>query len=81
MVWLVVGTTLECPLFQELEGRAIPRNPLKNLLKEIGVAKNESTVDLSLLEFCIREDLNKSRETYGCVASKSRLLLIIIPMI
>ena len=32
---------------------------LYEVITRIGVAKRDSTVDLALLEFCIREDLNK----------------------
>ena len=33
---------------------------IRNFCERIGVAKRENLIDLSLLEFCIREDLNKT---------------------
>ena len=33
---------------------------IRNFCEKIGVAKRENLIEMSLLEFCIREDLNKT---------------------
>ena len=35
------------------------KSPYCNFADTIGVAKRENVIDYSLLEFCVREDLNK----------------------
>ena len=55
------GTTQECQLFQDLqEGADIPPEALVSFVNTAGVAKRENTIEASLLEFCAREELNKS---------------------
>ena len=52
---------------------------LENLLKPLGVAKRDNVIDVSLLEFCIREDSKQNRSPGygGFKPDKSWLLLII----
>lgn len=47
------------PTLSGLRRRGYTPESIKNFAERIGVAKNESIVDIALLEFCIREDLNK----------------------
>lgn len=47
------------PTISGLRRRGYTPESIRNFAERIGVAKNESTVELSLLEYCIREDLNK----------------------
>jgi glutaminyl-tRNA synthetase len=42
-----------------LRRRGYTPESIRNFCDRIGVAKADSTVDMALLEFCIREDLNK----------------------
>lgn len=42
-----------------LRRRGYTPESIRNFCDRIGVAKADSTVDMSLLEYCIREDLNK----------------------
>ncbi len=47
------------PTIAGLRRRGYTPESIRTFCETIGVAKNESTVDLALLEFCLREDLNK----------------------
>lgn len=48
------------PTISGLRRRGYTPLSIRNFCDRIGVAKRENLIDLSLLEFCIREDLNKT---------------------
>ncbi len=48
------------PTISGLRRRGYTPEALRNFCDRIGVAKADSMVDMALLEFCIREDLNKT---------------------
>ncbi len=47
------------PTISGLRRRGYTPNSIKQFIEKVGVAKRENVIDVSLLEFCIREDLNK----------------------
>ncbi|MCP4217963.1 MAG: glutamine--tRNA ligase/YqeY domain fusion protein [bacterium] len=47
------------PTISGLRRRGYPPAAIRNFAEKIGVAKADSTVDIALLEHCVREDLNK----------------------
>jgi glutaminyl-tRNA synthetase len=47
------------PTISGLRRRGYTPESIRNFSERIGVAKKESIVDMALLEYCIREDLNK----------------------
>ncbi|MBL0731274.1 MAG: glutamine--tRNA ligase/YqeY domain fusion protein [Desulfosarcina sp.] len=47
------------PTIAGMRRRGYTPEAIRNFCERIGVGKKESTVDLALLEYCIREDLNK----------------------
>ena len=47
------------PTISGLRRRGYTPESIRNFAERIGVAKRDSMVDLALLEFCLREDLNK----------------------
>ena len=47
------------PTISGLRRRGYTPESIRNFCERIGVAKRDSTVDMALLEHCIREDLNK----------------------
>ncbi len=47
------------PTISGLRRRGYTPASIKNFVETVGVAKRENIIELSLLEFCIREDLNK----------------------
>ncbi|MCD4848225.1 MAG: glutamine--tRNA ligase/YqeY domain fusion protein [Candidatus Aegiribacteria sp.] len=46
------------PTLSGLRRRGVTSESIRNFIDRIGVAKRDSTVDMALLDFCIREDLN-----------------------
>jgi glutaminyl-tRNA synthetase len=48
------------PTLAGLRRRGVPPAAIRDFVKRIGVAKANSTVDVGMLEFCVREALNKS---------------------
>ncbi len=48
------------PTIMGLRRRGFSAESIRNFCSRIGVAKTESTVDIQLLEHCLREDLNKT---------------------
>ena len=47
------------PTLSGLRRRGFTPESIRNFCERIGVAKRDSTVDIALLEHCVREDLNK----------------------
>jgi glutaminyl-tRNA synthetase len=47
------------PTLSGLRRRGVTPEAIRTFCERIGVAKNDSIVDIALLEYCIREDLNK----------------------
>ncbi len=48
------------PTISGLRRRGYTANSIRKFCEIIGVAKRENVIDVSLLEFCLREDLNKT---------------------
>ena len=48
------------PTISGLRRRGYTPNSIRQFIEKVGVAKRENVIDVSLLEFCIREDLNKA---------------------
>ena len=46
------------PTLSGLRRRGVTPESIRSFINRIGVAKRESTVDMALLDYCIREDLN-----------------------
>ncbi len=47
------------PTISGLRRRGYTPNAIRNFVEKAGVAKRDNIIDVALLEFCIREDLNK----------------------
>jgi len=50
------------PTIAGLKRRGVPPAAIREFVKRIGVAKANSVVDVGMLEFCIREHLNKTAQ-------------------
>ena len=48
------------PTISGLRRRGYTPASIRSFIEKVGVAKRENLIDVSLLEFCIREDLNKT---------------------
>jgi glutaminyl-tRNA synthetase len=47
------------PTISGIRRRGYPPEAIRDFANRIGVAKNESTIDIALLEHCVRQDLNQ----------------------
>ena len=63
------------PTIAALRRRGFTADSIKNFCNQIGVSKHNSVIDIALLEYCIREDLNK--KALRVMAVLDPLLLII----
>lgn len=67
------------PTISGLRRRGVPPEAIRNFCERIGVAKNDSVVDIALLEFCIREVLNKTAPRVMGVLNPLKVTLINYP--
>ena len=63
------------PTISGLRRRGYTAASIRNFCDRIGVAKRDNLIDLSLLEFCIREDLNKSADRVMAVLDPVELII------
>lgn len=67
------------PTISGLRRRGYTPFSIRNFCERIGVAKRENLIDLSLLEFCIREDLNKIAWRRMVVTDPIKMVIINYP--
>ena len=67
------------PTISGLRRRGYTANAIKKFIKAVGVAKRENVIDVSLLEFCIREDLNKTAPRVMAVLNPVKLIITNYP--
>jgi glutaminyl-tRNA synthetase len=67
------------PTISGLRRRGYTPLSIRNFSERIGVARRENLIDLSLLEFCIREDLNKSAWRRMAVMDPVKLIITNYP--
>jgi glutaminyl-tRNA synthetase len=63
------------PTLSGLRRRGVTPEAVKDFVSRIGVAKRDSTVDMALLEHCIREDLNLRADRYMGVLDPLRVVI------
>ena len=63
------------PTISGLRRRGYTPESIRDFCERIGVAKRESTVDIALLEHCLREDLNKRAPRVMVVLRPLRLVI------
>lgn len=59
--------------------RGYTPNAIRNFAKTIGIAKRTNLIDVSLLEFCVREDLNKTAPRIMAVLNPIKLIITNYP--
>ena len=59
--------------------RGITATAIRNFAKTIGIAKRENLIDVSLLDFCVREDLNKVAPRVMAVLNPVKLVITNYP--
>jgi glutaminyl-tRNA synthetase len=67
------------PTISGLRRRGYTPLSIRNFSERIGIARRENLIDLSLLEFCIREDLNKSAWRRMVVLDPLKLIINNLP--
>lgn len=63
------------PTISGLRRRGYTAKSIRNFCETIGVAKRENVIDVSLLEFCLREDLNKTAPRVMAVLDPVKLVI------
>jgi glutaminyl-tRNA synthetase len=63
------------PTISGLRRRGYTANSIRKFCDIIGVAKRENVIDVSLLEFCLREDLNKSAPRVMAVLDPVKVII------
>ena len=63
------------PSLSGLRRRGYSPEAIRNFCDRIGVAKRDSIVDMALLEYCIREDLNKRAQRVMAVLNPLRVVI------
>ncbi|MDT8886544.1 glutamine--tRNA ligase/YqeY domain fusion protein [Aquirufa regiilacus] len=63
------------PTISALRRRGYTAASIRNFCERIGVAKRDNLIDISLLEFCIREDLNKIADRVMAVMDPVKLII------
>ncbi len=67
------------PTISGLRRRGYTPNSLRKFVETAGVAKRDNVIDVSLLEFCIREDLNKIAPRVMAVLNPVKLVITNYP--
>lgn len=63
------------PTIGGIRRRGYTPESIRMFAEKVGVAKRDNTIDLSLLEWCVREDLNKRANRYMAVLDPVRLVI------
>ncbi|WP_298550482.1 glutamine--tRNA ligase/YqeY domain fusion protein [uncultured Algibacter sp.] len=67
------------PTISGLRRRGYTPNAIRKFVETVGVAKRENIIDVSLLEFCIREDLNKTAPRVMVVLNPVKVVITNYP--
>ena len=67
------------PTISGLRRRGYTPNSIRKFIDKVGVAKRENIIDVSLLEFCIREDLNKTANRVMAVLDPIKVVITNYP--
>ena len=63
------------PTISGMRRRGYPPNALINFVKTAGISKRENVIDVSLLEYCVREELNKTAPRVLAVVNPIKLVI------
>jgi len=67
------------PTISGFRRRGYTANSIKVFADKVGIAKRDNLIDVSLLEFCVREDLNKKAERRLCVLNPLKVIITNYP--
>jgi glutaminyl-tRNA synthetase len=68
------------PTISGLRRRGYTAKAIRNFCETVGVAKRENIIDISLLDFCLREDLNKTAPRVMVVLDTIKLVITNYPV-
>jgi glutaminyl-tRNA synthetase len=63
------------PTIAGMRRRGYTPEAIRNFCERIGVAKNDSTIDVTLLEYCVRENLNEKAPRVMAVLNPLRVVI------
>lgn len=63
------------PTISGMRRKGYTATSIKNFIEKVGVAKRENLIDIALLEFCVREDLNKIANRMMAVLDPVKLII------
>lgn len=63
------------PTVSGLRRRGYTAAAIRNFIERVGVAKRENLIDIQLLEFCVREDLNRKAKRVMAVVDPVKLII------
>ncbi len=67
------------PTLSGLRRRGFPPEAIRDFAERVGVAKSDSTVDYALLEYCVRQDLNKRARRVMAVLDPLKVVITNYP--
>ncbi len=67
------------PTLSAMRRRGYPPEAIRNFADTIGIAKRDNLIDVSLLEFCVREQLNKTAPRVMAVLNPVKLIITNYP--
>jgi len=67
------------PTISGMRRRGYTPASIRNFCERIGIAKRDSVVDMALLEYCVREDLNKSAPRVMAVLRPLKVVIVNYP--
>ncbi|MEM9686605.1 MAG: glutamine--tRNA ligase/YqeY domain fusion protein [Bacteroidota bacterium] len=67
------------PTLSGMRRRGYPSVAIRNFADTIGIAKRDNLVDVSLLEFCVREELNKTAPRVMAVLNPVKVIITNYP--
>jgi glutaminyl-tRNA synthetase len=63
------------PTISGLRRRGYTPQAIRNFVAQVGIAKTDSTADIAFLEYCLREDLNKTSRRVMAVLKPLKLII------
>ena len=63
------------PTIAGLRRRGYTPNAIRNFISQVGIAKTDSMADIAFLEYCLREDLNKTSRRVMAVLKPLKLII------
>jgi len=63
------------PTISGMRRKGFTANAIRNFIDKVGVAKRENLIEIQLLDFCVREDLNKVAKRVMAVVDPVKLVI------